>query len=115
MAEPQLFTSIPEVLASIQSSFDPSKAAGERATIQFDLSGEGGGRYWVSIMDGSCSHGLGDAAPPVSVTIACSTDDWLAILNHTKKPMAMFALGRLKVSGDHAVALKLQRWFPERR
>jgi putative sterol carrier protein len=109
------FTSVPEVLTSIQSSFDPISAANERAIIRFDLAGEGGGSYWLSIADGTCSYGLGEPPGTASVTIACTTEDCLSVLSGTMKSVTAFAQGRLKVTGNIPVAMKLHRWFPTRR
>jgi putative sterol carrier protein len=107
------FTSLAEVLNAIQESFDPVSANGERAMIQFDFVGDVGGRYWLKVEDGRCDYGGGEAPETAAVTISCTPEDWLSILNDTLSPVSAFTRGRLKVKGDVATALKLQKWFPK--
>jgi putative sterol carrier protein len=108
------FDSIPDVLTAIQSSFDPQAAAGARATIQFEFTGEHGGRYWLAVYDGVCTHGAGDATPPINATVVCRADVCLAILNGSMRAIAAVAQGKVRVSGDLSLAMQLQRWFPKR-
>ena len=45
---------------AMMENFQADKAEGVNATIQFDLSGDNGGLYWVTINDGAVTHGEGD-------------------------------------------------------
>lgn len=91
---------------AMQEKFDPSKAQGMDATIQFDLTGEGGGQYWIRIAGQTLTTGEGPATSP-AMTVRGSADDFLAVVNGTLNPMQAFMLGKIKVAGDTNLALKL--------
>ncbi|MBZ0298257.1 MAG: SCP2 sterol-binding domain-containing protein [Anaerolineae bacterium] len=96
----QLFTSMAE-------NFDPARAEGVNATIQFDLSGDNGGLYWVKMFDGQAESGSGQAASP-NMTLRASADDWAAVATGEMNPMQAFMSGKLKIQGDMGLAMKLQ-------
>ncbi|MGQ9888824.1 MAG: SCP2 sterol-binding domain-containing protein [Aggregatilineales bacterium] len=90
--------------------FDPDKASGVTATIQFDLSGDNGGQYWIKIADGQAQAGAGTADNP-TMTLRAAADDWASVVNGQLNPMQAFMSGKLKIQGDMALALKLQPMF----
>ena len=85
-------------------------AAGREFVIQYDLSGDLGGSYFVEVRNGTCMPGVGAHAAP-TVRVAVDAEDWLKInsgaLNRTKA----YLTGRLKVKGDMALAVKLGEIF----
>ena len=42
------FTSVQEIFDNMCKAFKAEKAQSDKATIQFDLSGENGGKYWIA-------------------------------------------------------------------
>lgn len=86
--------------------FDPSKAEGLNATIQFDLGGDNGGAYWLKIADGKAETGAGMAENP-RMTLKSSADDFASIINGTMNPMQAFMTGKIKIQGDTGLAMKL--------
>jgi hypothetical protein len=50
-----------EVFDQMPNALVPEKAGSTKAMIQFDLSGDQGGRWWVKIHDGKAESGKGDA------------------------------------------------------
>ena len=48
---------IAEIFPIMSSRFIPAKAEGVNATIQFNLSGDNGGLFWLKIADGTCEAG----------------------------------------------------------
>ena len=89
------------------TNFDAEKAEGVDAVIQFDLSGENGGQYWLKIANGTAEGGEGQIEKP-NMTLRASAEDWLAVTKGELNPMQAFMSGRLKVQGDMSLALKLQ-------
>jgi putative sterol carrier protein len=96
----RLFTEMAENL-------DPAKAEGINATIQFDLSGDNGGLYWLKMANSKAETGEGRIENP-SMTLKASADDWAAVVKGELNAMQAFMSGRLKIQGDMGLAMKLQ-------
>jgi len=104
------FSSASEIFAAMPQHFVPEAAAGMNATLQLDLSGEGGGQWHLIVADKQLQLKDGLAANP-NMTLKMSADDFVAMINGTANPMQMFMQGKVKVSGDMALAMKLQSLF----
>jgi putative sterol carrier protein len=102
--------SVQEVFNAMPSRFLPDQAGDMRATIQFDLTGEGGGQWYVTIADRvlDVHTGLAQAA---SLTLTTSATDYLSIINGELKPMAAFMQGKIRVKGEMPLLMKMQSLF----
>jgi putative sterol carrier protein len=107
---PQRVTDVRDVFAAMPGRFLPDQAGDLSATIQFDLSGEGGGQWHVTIAGGKASVAEG-VAPNAHMTMSVSAADYLAIVNGELDPMQAFMQGKVKITGDVALALKMQQVF----
>jgi putative sterol carrier protein len=103
--------SVSDIFENFCVAFVPEKAANDTATIQFNLSGENGGLYWVKVDKGTCASGTGAAPGTPDMTLNSSGDDWLAVSNGVLNPMNAFMAGKIKVQGNMGLAVKLQTWF----
>ncbi|GIL12496.1 MAG: hypothetical protein DWB42_00230 [Chloroflexi bacterium] len=92
--------------------FVPSKAEGVNAIIQFNLSGENGGLYWLKIVEGVCTAGEGQAENP-KMTLKAAADDWHAVSTGKINAMQAFMSGKLKIEGDMGLAMKMQTMFQQ--
>lgn len=101
---------IARIFPEMVAHFDPSKAAGVDATVQFDLSGENGGQYWLKIANQTATVGEGAVENP-RMTIKGAADDYAAMAQGTLNPMQAFMSGRIKVQGDMALAMKFMSMF----
>jgi putative sterol carrier protein len=75
----------------------PSMIEGHTTCFHFDISGEGGGQYTISIEDGkmSTSPGLvGDS----KCTVTCTYDLLQGLLDKSQNPMMAMFSGKLKIS-----------------
>lgn len=103
-------TTIAEVMQRMPEAFLPDKAGNAEAVVQFNLSGQGGGTWTVSIADGKCSVGDGAAASPTA-TVTAAAPDYLAIARNELNAVSAFMAGKLKVAGDMGLMMKFLDWF----
>jgi putative sterol carrier protein len=87
------------------------KAGAMNATIQFDLSGEQAGKWWVRIADGKAESGKGEAPSPPQLTVRADAGDWVKISLGKLDGTAAFMQGKLKITGDTGLAIRLQSLF----
>ncbi|NWG15149.1 MAG: SCP2 sterol-binding domain-containing protein [Chloroflexi bacterium] len=90
--------------------FLPAKAEGVNAIIQFNLSGDNGGLFWLKIAEGVCVAGEGQAENP-KMTLKAAADDWHAVSTGKINAMQAFMSGKLKIEGDMGLAMKMQTMF----
>jgi putative sterol carrier protein len=99
-----------EIFAQMPEAFLAEKAGDLRATFQFNLSGEGGGDWAVTVSDGTCTVVEGQAEKP-NVTIGMDADDFAKMISGDLQPVVAFMQGKIKLQGDTSLALRLQELF----
>ncbi|MBA4176425.1 MAG: sterol-binding protein [Leptothrix sp. (in: Bacteria)] len=78
---------------------------GLNATLKFDCGSDG-----VLVLDGrSLPNAVGNDDAETDCTIAITLANLAALLSGDLDPTTGFMMGRFRVSGDMAVAMKLQR------
>jgi len=92
------------------ATFQPDKAQGVSKTLQWNLTGDGGGEWHVVIADGNATLHDGTADSP-QMTMTMSADDYMAIADRSLNPQQAFMSGKLKVAGDMMLAMQLGNWF----
>ncbi len=102
--------SVKESFDSMGANFKSDKAAGMKAVYQWDITGEGGGKWNAVIADGKCTVSEGQHASP-NITITVAAKDWLDIINGKLDGQMAFMSGKLKVKGDMSLAMKLKTLF----
>ncbi|MBI4830623.1 MAG: SCP2 sterol-binding domain-containing protein [Candidatus Lindowbacteria bacterium] len=101
---------VKESFDGMQARFNGAKAAGMKAVYQWDVTGEGGGKYNAEIAEGKCTIAEGQHATP-NITITVASKDWLDIVNGKLDGQMAFMSGKLKVKGDMSLAMKLKTLF----
>ncbi len=101
---------VQESFAAMPGKFRADKASGTNATIQYDISGDGGGTWNAVIKDGTCTVNQGAAASP-NLTLSIAAQDWLDMLSGKQSGQMLFMSGKLKVKGDMGLAMKLGSMF----
>jgi putative sterol carrier protein len=100
-----------KVFAGMAGSFNPDKAAGQQATVQYEINGpDGTHEYNMRIADGRCEVDKGRAESP-RVTLRIGLADFLRLITGKANGMQLFMTGKLKVSGDLFFAQTYQAWF----
>ncbi len=99
-----------QVFEQMPQFFQADKAGNTNATINFDLSGDAGGKWWVKIADAAATSGKGEAENP-NLTLLADANDFVRIIMGTLDPTAAFMQGKLKIKGDMGLAIKFQSLF----
>jgi putative sterol carrier protein len=100
-----------KVFTGMSESFNPEKAAGQQAVVQYEIgSPDGTHEYAMRIADGRCEIERGRAESP-RVTIRIGLADFLRLITGGANGMQLFMTGKLKVSGDLFFAQTYQSWF----
>lgn len=82
-------------------------------TVQFDISGDGGGPYYLTIADGQAAVTPGTVEKP-TMTIAVGLDDFRELAaTRLKDANKALMTGRVKLRGNLAMAFKLQSLLKE--
>jgi putative sterol carrier protein len=99
-----------ELIEDMPRTFRPERAGRAKAVIQFQLSGEGGGNWHVSIADRTCTvtEGIIETA---DATIRMNASDYVALATGKLGSMKAFLSGRVKASGDISLLRRMDTWF----
>jgi len=101
---------VKDTFDQMPSRFRTDRAAGTNATIQYDISGEGGGTWNAVIKDGACTVSSGAATSP-NLTLQVGAQDWIDMSTGKQNPQMLFMSGKLKLKGDMGLAMKLGSMF----
>lgn len=101
-----------QLLELMPAGFNREAAKGVSLIYQFHLAGERGGQYHVVIENETCKLQEGEHPSP-DVVLTISAQDFCS-LAMGKLPFAMaFITGRLKVTGDLRLVLRMGTYFPQ--
>jgi putative sterol carrier protein len=106
--------SIQSLMDRLCGAFVPERAAGMDATVQFDLKGDQGGVWVVTIRDQSCRVEQGRTGQ-ANLTFSAEAQDALDVLSGKMDPMGAFMRGKLRLAGDMGLAMRLANLFDVKR
>jgi|tagenome__1003787_1003787.scaffolds.fasta_scaffold20360668_2 putative sterol carrier protein len=99
------------VFAGMASAFNPAKAAGQSATVQYDIgTPEGTKSYWMQVAGGACTIQRGAAETP-RATLKAKLPDLLRLITGKLNPAQALMTRKLSVSGDLFFLQTMQGWF----
>jgi putative sterol carrier protein len=101
---------VTDIKNAMVEGFQADKADGVDATIQFDLSGDEGGQFYLVVKDGEVTAEEGTADDP-KMTLKSDVNDYYKVATGETNPMQAFMSGKIKISGDMGLAMKLQSMF----
>lgn len=99
--------SVQQVFEEISEHFDPNAWGSQDAILNFDITGDGGGQWTATIINGvlTVQEGTSDAA---NMTVTTTGPDMLAMVNGDLNAVSAFMQGRVRIDGDMSLAMKLQ-------
>jgi putative sterol carrier protein len=101
---------VKELIFNHEKAFMPEKAAGLEAIVQYQLTGDEGGDYIITIKDDKCKVAEGVADDPV-MTMTADGVYFRDVLLGREDGMKGFMEGKLKLAGDLNLAMKLTSFF----
>jgi putative sterol carrier protein len=102
--------SVEQLIKNHEKAFRSDKAVGVDAVIQYHLTGDEGGDWIINIKDGKCTVVDGVADDP-TMSLTADAHEFRDILLGKMDGMAAFMQGKLKLTGDLNLAMKLTSFF----
>jgi putative sterol carrier protein len=102
-----------QLIEEMPETFRGERAGRANVVVQFQISGEEGGDWYVSIKDKTCTVTEGLAESP-DATVRVDADDYVALSTGKLGSMKAFTTGKVKASGDISLLQRMDRWFVRR-
>jgi putative sterol carrier protein len=102
---------ISELFDALPGKLNAEAAAGLTKTLQWNITGDEPGVWAFQITDGIGQLIPGGVEAP-DVTFTSSSRDWSAISEGKLDATRAFMTGKLKVTGDKVLAMKMYQLFP---
>ncbi|KAM5299189.1 hydroxysteroid dehydrogenase-like protein 2 [Ctenodactylus gundi] len=100
---------VEETFRIVKNSLSDDVVKATQAVYQFELSGEDGGVWFLDLKNKSGHVGHGQPTDRADVVMSMSTEDFVRMFSGKLKPTMAFMLGKLKIKGNMALALKLEK------
>jgi putative sterol carrier protein len=101
---------VKEIFSQMPANINADAAKGMNSVIQFNLSGDGGGNYYVEIKEGTANVQEGTHPSP-NMTMTLSASDYVDLIMGKLNGQMAFMSGKLKIAGDMGLAMKMQTLF----
>jgi putative sterol carrier protein len=98
------------IFERIPEAFRAEKAAGLDVVFQFDISGGGGGTWYVMVKEKACSVTEGKHEKPTT-TIKMGDEDFIKLIKGELNAMKAYTSGKLKVEGDLIKSQLIEKLF----
>ena len=102
--------SVKPIFAAMPLSLNKEAAKEAAVVYQFNLSGEGGGQFIVTIKTGACTVEEG-VAPAADATISATAADYMNIVTGAYPFGLAYMNGRLKVKGNLRLVVRMGAYF----
>jgi putative sterol carrier protein len=101
---------VKEIFERMPASFVEDAALELDVVIQFDITGDGGGKWYAAIEHGAIRVVEGASEAP-NLTISATAADYIDISSGALNEQLAFMTGRIRAKGDLGLAMKLPRIF----
>ncbi|KAM5328469.1 hydroxysteroid dehydrogenase-like protein 2 [Glossophaga mutica] len=100
---------VEETFRVVKNSLSDDIVKATQAIYKFELSGEDGGTWFLDLKNKSGNAGYGEPSDQADVVMSMSTDDFVKMFSGALKPTMAFMSGKLKIKGNMALAIKLEK------
>nr|KAF6433590.1 hydroxysteroid dehydrogenase like 2 [Molossus molossus] len=100
---------VEETFRIVKASLSDDIVKATQAVYQFELSGEDGGTWFLDLKNKGGNAGQGEPTDEADVVMNMSTDDFVKMFSGKLKPTLAFMSGKLKIKGNMALAIKLEK------
>jgi putative sterol carrier protein len=83
---------------------------GVNKIVQFDVTGDDPGQYYLTVYEGQVMVNEGVAENP-DVTVTTPADVWMNIATGQENGAVAFMTGKFKAAGNLGVLMSMQSWF----
>jgi len=104
-------TTVDDIFNTMESRFRPEGAAGMDAVLAYDITGDGGGKWTVTVRDGKVKVQKVDSIDSFSVKSTIDAESFVGISVGKVDGMEAFTSGKLKVEGDMALIAASPKLF----
>lgn len=101
---------VDKLMENMPRAFQPEKAEGVDTVLQYHLTGEEGGDWYVVIQNGLCQVYEGTIENP-RMTLTADAQEYKDVILGKTNAMQAFMQGKLKLAGDLSMAMKLPTMF----
>lgn len=99
-----------DLIAGMPNVFNPQAAGNLSGDIQFHVTGQEPGEYYLQIAGGQCAFFDGTSAAP-KLTIDTPAEVWMAISRGELDGQMAFMQGKYRVNGDFTILMKMGELF----
>ncbi|NXL54570.1 HSDL2 protein, partial [Podilymbus podiceps] len=112
-APAQPLSAVAETFRVIQGAMSEEYVRSTQGIFQFELSGEEGGTWYIDLKTKGGSAGSGKAPVAADVVMSMSSADFVKMFTGKLKPTLAFMSGKLKIKGNMALAIKLEKMLTQ--
>lgn len=102
-----------EYFDTLADRFEADSAKGVSCTLQYNLAGDGGGEWTVTIEDGVFKGVAPGGVEKPTLNIMMDAEKFIEMANGDLDGRKAFLTRKLKVKGNIALAQKMQKFFPQ--
>lgn len=102
---------VSELFEALPTRFNAAAAGSLAKTVQWNITGPQAGVWAFEFADG-VGHVLPGGVENPDTTFTTSDEVWIAVVEGRQDAMKAFMTGKLKVTGDMMLAMKVPELFP---
>ncbi|KAF6327441.1 hydroxysteroid dehydrogenase like 2 [Rhinolophus ferrumequinum] len=100
---------VEETFKVVKESLTDDIVKTTQAVYQFELSGEDGGTWFLDLKSQGGNVGPGEPSDEADVVMSMTSEDFVKMFSGKLKPTIAFMSGKLKIKGNMALAIKLEK------